>query len=42
MLWELGFLLMALIYPIWYILLIVYADKDPQVDIEKVLKDEAA
>ncbi len=42
MLWEIGFLLMALIYPIWYILLIVLADKDPQVEIEKLLRDEAA
>jgi hypothetical protein len=41
MLWQISFLLMALIYPIWYILLIVKADKDPIVDIEKLLRDEA-
>ncbi|WP_156016011.1 hypothetical protein [Sulfuracidifex metallicus] len=40
-LWAVGFLLMALIYPIVYILLIVKADKDPQVDPLKVAKEES-
>jgi hypothetical protein len=40
-LWIIGFLLMALIYPIWFILLIVKADKDKQVDPLQVAKQEA-
>ncbi|WP_160164858.1 hypothetical protein [Candidatus Acidianus copahuensis] len=41
MLWEIGFLLMALIYPIWFILLIVKADKDKQVEFNDLLRQEA-
>ncbi|WP_162582896.1 hypothetical protein [Acidianus brierleyi] len=40
-LWLFGFLLMALIYPIWFILLIIKADKDPQVDPLQVAKQES-
>jgi len=40
-LWAISFLLMALIYPIWFILLIAKADKDPQVDPLKVAKQES-
>ncbi|WP_187152762.1 hypothetical protein [Acidianus manzaensis] len=40
-LWIIGFLLMALIYPIWFILLIVFADKDKQVDLNQIAKQES-
>ncbi|MDT7902078.1 MAG: hypothetical protein RRE78_09355 [Acidianus sp.] len=40
-LWIASFLLMALIYPIWYILLIIKADKDPQVDPMQIARQEA-
>ncbi|GAA5419911.1 hypothetical protein [Sulfurisphaera tokodaii] len=41
MLWIVGYILMALIYPIWYILLIVFADKDKQVDPVDIAKQES-
>ena len=41
MLWEIGFLLMALVFPIWYILLIVFAEKDKQVDPVEIAKQES-
>lgn len=41
MLWQIGFLLMALIYPIWYIALIYLADKDKQVDLMDIAKKES-
>jgi hypothetical protein len=41
MIWEFSFLLMALIYPIWYLLLIIKADKDPQLDPLQVAKQES-
>ncbi|BDC17665.1 hypothetical protein [Acidianus sp. HS-5] len=40
-LWIVGFLLMSLIYPIWFLLLIIKADKDPQVDPLQIAKQEA-
>ncbi|WP_162568988.1 hypothetical protein [Acidianus sulfidivorans] len=40
-LWIVGFLGMALIFPIWYILLIVFADKDKQVDPLQIAKQES-
>ena len=39
-LWIVSFILMALIYPIWYISLIVFADKDKQVDPLEIAKQE--
>ncbi|BBD72209.1 hypothetical protein HS1genome_0598 [Sulfodiicoccus acidiphilus] len=41
MLWGIGFLLMALVYPIWFVLLIVKAEKDPQVDVEELARKES-
>jgi hypothetical protein len=40
-LWIIPFTLLGLVYPIWYILLIVLADKDPQVDPVEVAKKES-
>lgn len=41
MLWIVSYILMALIYPIWYISLIVFADKDKQVDPVDIAKQES-
>jgi hypothetical protein len=41
MLWGIGFLLMALIYPIVFILLIVRAEKDPRMDLEELARKES-
>lgn len=39
MLWEYGFLLMALVYPIFFIALIYFADKDPQIEPDQVIRE---
>lgn len=41
LLWIIPFTLLSLVYPIWYISLIVFADKDPQVDPEEIAKKES-
>ena len=40
MLWAVSYLLLALIYPIWYLSLIVFSEKDKQVDPVELAKQE--
>ncbi|EHP70997.1 hypothetical protein MetMK1DRAFT_00015010 [Metallosphaera yellowstonensis MK1] len=42
MLYQVSYFLMAVVYPIWYFILLWKADKDPQVDIAAVVKQESS
>ncbi|WP_252896728.1 hypothetical protein [Metallosphaera hakonensis] len=41
-LYQVIYFLMAVVYPIWYYIILWKADKDPQVDIADVVKQEAS
>ncbi|QKR00113.1 hypothetical protein GWK48_06755 [Metallosphaera tengchongensis] len=41
-LYQVIFFLMAVVYPIWYYIILWKAEKDPQVDISEVMKQESA
>ncbi|BBL46477.1 MULTISPECIES: hypothetical protein [Metallosphaera] len=41
-LYQVNYFLMSVVFPIWYYIILWKADKDPQVDLDQIAKQESS